>query len=280
MRRYIIRKEGKNKMALYLVATPIGNLSEMSPRAQEVLRKAELVLCEDTAHSAKLMRFFEIDTPLKSCHKFSEAKVIPPIIERLKSGADIALITDAGMPCVSDPGSRLVTECHNHGIEVLAVSGPSSVVSAAALSGMCGEGFVFVGFLPEKNKDRVKKITAALESALPVIVFCAPHNIVADLEFLYSIAGNRRAAVIKEISKLYERTRVIMLEDYRSIEPKGEFVVVIEAQDKVNPLLEMSPQEHLNHHIGSGMSKSDAVKLTAAERGVAKNEIYQLTVGK
>ena len=266
------------KGKLYITATPIGNLSEMSPRAIETLKNVDLILCEDTVHSKKLTNYFSIETPLKSYHKFSEAKSIPEIIEKLNDGNNIALITDAGMPTVSDPGSRLVNACYENDIKVNIISGPSAVINAAALSGMCEKGFVFIGFLPEKNKEKETAVNMYAHLDVPLIIYCAPHNLNSDLEFLFSCLGNRKVAVIREMTKMFEEIVIIDLKDYKTLNPKGEYVLVIEGKVPKNPLLELAIEEHLKYYIENGIQKKDAIKRVAAERSIPKNEVYQIAI--
>lgn len=266
------------KGKLYITATPIGNLNEMSPRAIETLKSVDIILCEDSSHSKKLTRHFNINTPLKSYHKFSEAKSIPDIINQLNSGKNIALISDAGMPTISDPGARLVTACHQNDIQVLVISGPSAVINAAALSGMCERGFVFLGFLPEKNKDRQNTVQTYGYLDIPLIIFAAPHNIQDDMQFLYQSLGDRKVAVIKEMTKMFEEIVFLDLKDYSKIEPKGEYVLVVEGKPKQNPLLELSIEEHLKHYLEQGEPKKEAIKKVASERNLPKNEVYQIAI--
>lgn len=266
------------KGKLYITATPIGNLSEMSPRAIETLKNVDLILCEDTVHSKKLMNYFSIQTPLKSYHKFTEAKSIPEIIDKLNDGQNIALITDAGMPTVSDPGSRLVSACYQNDISVSVISGPSAVINAVALSGMCEKGFVFIGFLPEKNKEKQSTIDMYAHLDVPLIIYCAPHNLTSDLEFLFSVLGSRKIAVIREMTKMFEEIVFIDLKDYQTLTPKGEYVLVIEGKPKSNPLLDLSIEEHLKYYIDSGTEKKEAIKKVAAERSINKNEVYQTAI--
>jgi 16S rRNA (cytidine1402-2'-O)-methyltransferase len=266
------------KGKLYITATPIGNLSEMSPRAVEVLKSVDLILCEDTTHSKKLLTHFNIQTPLKSYHKFTEARNIPDIIAQLNDGRDIALITDAGMPTVSDPGARLVAACHENKIQVTVVSGPSAVINAAAASGMCEKGFIFLGFLPEKNIDKERLINAYAYLDLPLILFSAPHNLSDDLKFLYEALGNRKVAVIREMTKRFEEIVLIDLQNYQKIEPKGEYVLVLEGKPKQNPLLELSIEEHLKYYLDKGEDKKEAIKKVASERNLPKNQVYQVAI--
>ncbi|HEY8423290.1 MAG TPA: 16S rRNA (cytidine(1402)-2'-O)-methyltransferase [Clostridia bacterium] len=263
---------------LYVTATPIGNLNEMSPRAIEVLKSVDLILCEDTAHSKKLTSHFGITTPLKSYHKFTEAKSIPDIIDQLKSGKNIALISDAGMPTISDPGARLVSACHQNDIPVFVVSGPSAVINAAALSGMCEKGFVFIGFLPEKNIDKQRAIETYAYLDLPLIIFSAPHNLKADLKFLHETLGDRKAAVIREMTKMFEEIIFLDLKDYEKVEPKGEYVLVIEGRPKQNPLLKLSIEEHLKYYLDQNIDKKEAIKKVAFERNLPKNQVYQIAI--
>ncbi|HEY8419669.1 MAG TPA: 16S rRNA (cytidine(1402)-2'-O)-methyltransferase [Clostridia bacterium] len=266
------------KGKLYVTATPIGNLSEMSPRAVEALKSVDLILCEDTTHSKKLLSHFNIQTPIRSYHKFTEAKNIPDIIAQLNAGKDIALISDAGMPTVSDPGARLVTACHENNIQVVVISGPSAVINAAAASGMCEKGFIFLGFLPEKNIEKEKLINIYAYLDLPLILFSAPHNLIDDLKFLYQALGDRKVAVIREMTKMFEEVVIIDLQDYQKITPKGEYVLVLEGKPRQNPLLELSIEEHLKYYLDKGEDKKEAIKKVAGERNLPKNEVYQIAI--
>lgn len=266
------------KGELYIVATPIGNLNEMPPRGVETLKKADMILCEDTRHSAKLLNHFDIKTQTSSYHKFTEAKNIPEIIAKINAGTVIALITDAGMPTVSDPGSRLVEACYEADIKVYVISGPSAVINAAAMSGMCEKGFTFIGFLPEKSKDKEEIIDKVGFLGIPIIIYCAPHNLQADLKFLNGKLGSRKTAVIREMTKLYEEIRFLDLSEYDTVTPKGEYVLVVEGKEKENINLNLSAEEHLKNYLDSGMDTKTAIKAVAAERGVQKNEIYQLAL--
>ncbi|MDR3319152.1 MAG: 16S rRNA (cytidine(1402)-2'-O)-methyltransferase [Clostridiales bacterium] len=265
---------------LYLVATPIGNLDEITLRALDTLKTADLILCEDTAHSARLLNHYGIKADKQSYHKFNEASRAASVIEALRAGKNIALISDAGMPCVSDPGARLVEECRGAGIPVTVISGASAVINAYALSGFSG-GFTFLGFLPEKAPAKKKLLDAYKNLPSALIFYCAPHDIAATLDFLYKELSARAAVVCRELTKLHEEIIRYTLGDEITWNVKGEFVIVVKGADEAdNPLLSLTPEEHLKSVISSGLSVKDAVKKVAADRGADKNSIYQLTVKK
>ncbi|MEI7435288.1 MAG: 16S rRNA (cytidine(1402)-2'-O)-methyltransferase [bacterium] len=216
---------------LYVVGTPIGNLGDLSDRMRSVLGGVSAVLCEDTRHTRILLDRSGVRTPMLSCHKFNEASRIGEAVARLKSGAALALVSDAGMPAISDPGARLVAACHAAGIPVRVVPGPSSVTCAIALSGFGGSGFRFDGFLPPKPGARARRLDAALACDLPVVLFESPFRLIKLLEAVAERAPERLIMVGRELTKKFEEARVgtagALLEHYRPRTIKGEIVVVL-----------------------------------------------------
>lgn len=263
---------------LYLVGTPIGNLGDITLRALETLRKVDIIACEDTRHSAVLLNKYEIKKPLISYYLHKERESGIKIINLLKEGKDIALITDAGMPCVSDPGAMLVEMVREEGLKCTVIPGASAVVSAMALSGITRKGFCFLGFLPEKRKEKEYLITPYKNIDIQLILYSSPHNINADIRFLYDILGERKLFVVKEITKLYENVSIGNLSDTVIENPKGEYVLIIEGIDVVSEYINCSVEEHIMEYIKKGKTKKDAVKLTAKERNVPKDEIYKIAM--
>ena len=269
---------------LILVPTPIGNLKDMTERAKEALSTADLVACEDTRNSGKLLSLYGIKTPLVSYHQHNEMGRSEELIHRLQAGETIALITDAGMPAISDPGQILVRKCHEQGVEVTALPGPSAFVTALALSGMDSRRFIFEGFLPVDKKER-RSVLEELENAHHTTIFYeAPHRLKETLAELSEAAGDRPCAVIRELTKIHEECRVGLLRDqvsyYEENEPKGEFVIVIEGkakealeQEKKARFEEMTIREHMA--LYQDLPEKEAMKKVAKDRGVSKRDIYQ-----
>ena len=267
---------------LYFVGTPIGNMSDISKRAIETLSSVDLICCEDTRHSLKLLNFYSIKKQLISFHKFNETKEVENIISLLNEGKNIAVISDAGMPIISDPGNILSKTLRERGINYTVIPSGTAFVSALILSGLNAEKFAFIGFLPEKKIAREKLLNAKKSYEETLIFYSAPHDVNKDLKELYDAFGDRRVAVVKEITKIHESVYLSTLKNAQIDEPKGEFVIVVEGnqsqgeQDDKFSLL--SIEEHINLYISRGMSKKDALKQVAKERGISKNELYKYTI--
>lgn len=263
---------------LYFVATPIGNLKDITLRALETLKSVDIIACEDTRHSLKLLSFYEIKKPLVSYHKFNELTEGKKIIDMLKEGKDVAVISDAGTPVVSDPGNVLVSMLIENGLEFTVIPGPNAFVPALILSGLCSSRFTFIGFLPEKNKER----TALLEKFKGVdstlIFYCAPHDVKKDVKDMYAVLGERKAVAVKEITKIHEAREEFNLKDGYPFEPKGEYVVLVEGKEEQNPLLNMSEKQHVEYYLQRGYDKKEAIKAVAKERGIAKSLLYKYTI--
>ena len=263
---------------LYLVATPIGNLEDITLRALNVLKSVDVIACEDTRHSQILLNHYDIHKRLISCYKEKELKSSEGIINLLEEGKNVALITDAGMPCVSDPGAIVVREVRAKGYKVSIVPGPSACVSALALTGITRRGFCFLGFLPEKKKDKDELLDSYAKIDTNLIFYVSPHNINDDLKYMYSHFGDRKVFVVKELTKMYESTEEMNLATAYIDEPRGEYVVIVEGQDYVNPDTLLTIKEHLINNYRKLGNKKDAIKLTAKERGIAKDDVYKVAL--
>lgn len=263
---------------LYFVGTPIGNLKDISLRALEVLKSVDEIACEDTRHSLGLLNAYEIKKPLFSYHKFNEKECSEKIIEKLKDGKNIAVISDAGMPVISDPGNVLAQMLIENGLEFTVIPGACAFVSALVLGGLDSSKFCFLGFMPEKQSERKEFLQKYKDLDLTLIFYCAPHDIKRDIESVYSVFGQRRAVAVKEITKLYERAEQFNLEDGIKSEPKGEYVLLVEGAKIENENLKLSEKEHIELYIAQGLDKKDALKKVAKERGVSKSSLYKYTI--
>lgn len=258
---------------VYFVATPIGNLEEITFRAVETLKSVSAVFCEDTRHSKILLDRYGIDKPTYSYHKFNETKQLNFALSFCERGEDIAVISDAGMPAVSDPGNVLVNALKQKNYPYTVISGPSAFVNAFVLSGY-KPPFTFYGFLPPKNSDRDSMLDASVGVA---IFYVSVHDIAENMAYLNGRLGNRECCLVKELSKTHERVRFCHLADDVD-EDKGEFVLVVNKGEVQNPLCELTVEEHLDYYLKDGMTKSEAVKAVAKDRNVSKNEIYKQTI--
>ncbi|MCR5666728.1 MAG: 16S rRNA (cytidine(1402)-2'-O)-methyltransferase [Eubacterium sp.] len=277
--------EETNMGTLYLCATPIGNLEDMTYRVVRLLKEVDLIAAEDTRNSIKLLNHFEIKTPMTSYHEFNKIEKAHQLIQKLREGKDIALITDAGMPGISDPGEDLVRLCHEAGIDVSIAPGACACVSALALSGMPSRRFCFEAFLP-KDKQLKKDIYEQLKTeSRTIILYEAPHHLKKTLQELYDQLGNRKITLVKEITKRYENVFVTTfaeaLDFYNRQEPRGEYVILIEGKSFAEQRDEerknwemMSLEEHMAHYENQGIARKDAMKLVAKDRGVSKRDVY------
>lgn len=262
---------------IYFVATPIGNLKDITLRALEVLQSVDVIACEDTRNSLKLLNHYNIKKKLIAYHKFNENNSGDGIIKLAKEGKNIAIISDAGMPVISDPGYVLIQKLLQNGIEYTVVPGASASLSALLLSGMDSTTFTFVGFLDEQNKKRKKQVENVKNINSTLIFYVSPYNVQKDVDFLHSELGARKACLVNEITKMYEKTIHFTLNELPQFEPKGEYVLVVEgiAESEKNI---SSPQQELQTLLESGMQKNEAIKQVAKMFNVPKNEIYKLTI--
>lgn len=262
---------------LYIVATPIGNLDEITLRALDVLKSVHLIAAENTRHTAILLNKYGIKTRTVAYHKFNEKSAVDGLIELLMSGKDIAVVSDAGTPTVSDPGHVLIDAVIEKNIPFTVVSGACAGIDALVLSGLDTRAFTLLGFLPEKNIDRVRFVEPYKNLPSTLIFYSAVHDIKKDLQFLFEQLGVRKVAVCREMTKLYETVTRGVLGDDLDITEKGEFVIVVEGVIS-NPLCELTVEQHIKHYIDNGEQIKDAVKKVAQDRHVAKSEIYKIAV--
>lgn len=269
---------------LYITATPIGNLGDMSPRAVEVLRTVDLIAAEDTRNSIKLLNHFDIKTPMTSYHEFNRFDKADELVSRMLQGTDVAVITDAGTPCISDPGEVLVQKCIEAGINVTSVPGPSAVITALTLSGFSVRRFVFEGFLPPKQKKRDRKaaIGRIKDETGTIVLYEAPHRLNETLSELAEVFGaSRRIALCREMTKKHEEVIRTTIGEAAKTAPKGEYVLVIEGksletldEERQAAFEDMSLEEHLAVYTDKGMDRKSAMKAVAADRGISKRDVY------
>lgn len=263
---------------LYIVGTPIGNLKDITYRAVEVLSTVDEIACEDTRHTMGLLNAYNIKKPLIAYHKFNEKSESEKIADKLQAGKNIALVTDAGMPLISDPGCTLIKTLIARGLEYTVIPGPTAFVCALVMSGLLDYRFNFVGFIPEKNKEREKLLAKYKNSDCPLVFYCAPHDIRSTVNYLYKALGNRRAVTVREITKAFETRNEFMLADGYNGETKGEFVIIVEGAGELENKIEIPVNEHIALYLAKGYDKKEAIKAVAKERGVTKNEIYKYTL--
>ena len=269
---------------LYLVATPIGNMEDITLRALRVLREADVIFCEDTRHSGLLLSHFEIKKPLFSCHEHNEAQRAAEIAERLRAGENIAYISDAGMPCISDTGARLSEMCVREGLPFTVVPGASASVTALALSGLATDKFLFYGFLPRSGKDRADALTKVCDCPYSAVIYESPNRVYATLCDLRNRAGeDRRAALVREITKIYEECVNLPLselcERYRDAAPKGECVIVLDGKSP-DAVTENDIDAMIEKLLADGLSAKDAAKQIAQETGAGRNDVYKRIIGQ
>lgn len=258
---------------VYFIATPIGNLGEITMRAVETLKNVSAIFCEDTRHSQILLNHYSISKPLYSYHKFNEKKSLDFVLSFCEKGEDIAVISDAGMPGINDPGNVLVNALIEKNYPYTVVSGASAFVNAFVMSGY-QPPFTYYGFLPEKKSERDKLLDGRVGVA---IFYVSVHDIKENMAYLFERLGNRECCLVKELTKTHERVRFCHLSDVID-DDKGEFVLVVNSESEANPLCQLTVAQHLDYYLNSGMSKSEAVKAVAKDRNVPKNEIYKQTI--
>jgi len=261
---------------LYLVGTPIGNMADITFRAVEVLKEVDIIACEDTRHTLPLLQRYGIKKPLVSYYKQKEREGSVYLAELVEGGKNVALVSDAGMPCISDPGAVAVREFMRRGLEYTVIPGANAAVCAAALAGIEG-AFTFLGFLPEKSKDRTELIKKHAFTGANLIIYAAPHDVNKIAEFLYSELGERKVYLIKEITKIYERARETYLSSFSEENPKGEYVLVV-CPSEEKEISDGDILNALNEKIFSGKDKKTAVTEAAAELSVNKNRVYKLSL--
>lgn len=271
---------------LYLCATPIGNLEDMTFRVIRTLKEVDLIAAEDTRNSIKLLNHFEIQTPMTSYHEYNKYEKGRKLVEKLLEGQNIALITDAGTPGISDPGEELVKMCYESGISVTSLPGAAACITALTISGLSTRRFAFEAFLPSDKKEREQILKEMETETRTMIVYEAPHRLVKTLKLFLERLGNRKITVCRELTKRHETAHAVTLEEavahYEANPPKGECVLVIEGksreearEEERKQWEEMTIEDHMEVYTKQGMDKKSAMKAVAKDRGVSKRDIYQ-----
>ena len=270
---------------LYLCATPIGNLEDITDRVVRTLNEVDLIGAEDTRNSIKLLNHFDIKTPMTSYHEFNKYDKAKQLVEMMKEGKNIAIITDAGTPGISDPGEEVVRQCFEAGIQVTSLPGPAACITALTMSGQKTRRFCFEAFLPKDKKEKVAVLEELKNETRTIIIYEAPHRLARTLKELRETLGNRQLTLCRELTKKYEeadKTTIDQaIEKYNEKEPRGEYVLVIEGKSQEEIQEEnkqkwesMTIEEHMEYYISQGNDKKSAMKLVAKDRGVSKRDIY------
>jgi len=271
---------------LFLCATPIGNLEDITLRVLRTLQEVDLIAAEDTRNSIKLLNYFNIKTPMTSYHEYNKIEKAHHLVEQMHQGKNVALVTDAGTPGISDPGEELVRICYEEGVEVTSLPGASACILALTLSGLKSRRFCFEAFLPADKKEKQDILQELKNETRTIIVYEAPHRLLRTLEELLDTLGNRRVTVCRELTKKYETAFLTTFEEaiayYKMQEPKGECVLVIEGRDRFEMKQEeqrlwqeITIQEHMDHYLATGMERKEAMKCVAKDRGISKRDVYQ-----
>lgn len=270
---------------LYLCATPIGNLEDMTFRVIKTLKEVDLIAAEDTRNTIKLLNHFEIKTPMTSYHEYNKIDKAKYLVEKMLNGTNIALVTDAGTPGISDPGEEIVKQAYQAGITVTSLPGACACITALTLSGLSTRRFSFEAFLPTDKKERKLILDSLKTETRTTIIFEAPHHLKSTLAELYSYIGNRKITLCRELTKLHETIQQMTLESameyYNTTAPKGEYVMVIEGishrqleEQSIQEWEKITIQEHMDIYLTQGMDKKSAMKQVAADRGIPKREVY------
>lgn len=276
---------------LYLCATPIGNLEDITFRVLRTLKEVDLIGAEDTRNSIKLLNHFEIKTPMTSYHEYNKVEKAEYLVKVIKEGKNVALITDAGTPGISDPGEELVKQCIEAGIEVTSLPGPAACITALTMSGLPTRRFAFEAFLPSDKKQRQKVLQELKEESRTIIIYEAPHHLLRTLKELREILGNRKMSLCKELTKKHEQAELVFMDEFidrfENEKPRGEYVLVISGksmeqkeQEKRDEWQEVSVDEHLKKYISQGMGEKEAMKAVAKDRGISKRDVYQYCLEK
>ncbi len=274
---------------LYLVATPIGNLEDITYRAVRILGEVDLIAAEDTRHTKRLLNHLDINKPTISYHEHNKREKGLVLIQKLQKGDDIALVTDAGTPGISDPGEDLAKLCHNHGITVTSTPGPVALITGLILSGLSTRRFVFEGFLPHDKKERKIVLEGLTNEHRTIIMYEAPHRVKQTLHSLKDTLGNRAVTITRELTKKFEEILPITLDEalekYNEVDPRGEYVLIIEGKsldsirdEAIKKWENISIEEHMEKYMNEDMSKKDAMKQVARDRGTTKRAIYQYLI--
>ena len=276
---------------LYLCATPIGNLGDMTRRVLETLAEVDLIAAEDTRNSVKLLNHFGIKTSMTSYHEYNKVEKAQTLIQKMKDGLNVALITDAGMPGISDPGEVLVRMCQGEGVPVTSLPGATACITALTLSGLSTRRFCFEGFLPSDKKERAEILEELARETRTMILYEAPHHLARTLRELYGALGDRKLTLCRELTKKFETVMPLTLGGalacFEGEEPRGEYVLVIEGKsleekrrERQEEFLRLTIEEHMAQYEAAGVERKEAMKMVAKERGVSKREIYQELLDK
>ena len=272
---------------LYLCATPIGNLEDITFRVLRTLKEVDLIAAEDTRNSIKLLNHFEIKTPMTSYHEYNKIDKAYQLVDKLREGKNIALITDAGTPGISDPGEDIVRICYEEGIPVTSLPGPAACITALTMSGLPTRRFAFEAFLPKDKKEHQAVLEELKNETRTIIIYEAPHHLVKTLKELSdTLGGERRLTICRELTKRHEEKRQTTFAEslsYHEVnEPRGEYVLIIEGKSRAQMEEEqragwesMSIEEHMEHYESRGIDRNEAMKLVARDRGVSKRDIYK-----
>ncbi len=276
---------------LYLCATPIGNLGDITQRVLETLESVDIIAAEDTRNSIKLLNHFDITTSMTSYHEYNKVEKADYLVGQLVQGKDVALITDAGTPAISDPGEVLVQKSQEAGITVTSLPGAAACITALTLSGLSTRRFCFEGFLPSDKKEKAQVLSELCGESRTIILYEAPHHLVRTLNELHDTLGNRKITICRELTKKFETIIPTTIEEalelYDTQEPRGEYVLVIEGkshkekkEEEIRSWEQLSIEEHMAYYTGGGMDNKDAMKRVAKDRGVSKRDIYQYLLNK
>lgn len=278
--------EEQTQGRLYLCATPIGNLDDITLRVLKTLGEVDLIAAEDTRHSIKLLNHFDIKTPMTSYHEYNKVDKAVYLVEQMKKGINVALITDAGTPGISDPGEELVKQCYEAGIMVTSLPGPAACITALIMSGLATRRFCFEAFLPSDKKEKQWILEELKRETRTIIVYEAPHRLIRTLTELQETLGSRRITICRELTKRYETAFRTTFEDalkfYETEEPKGECVIVIEGKsieairmERVQTFEEMTLEDHVKQYEDQGLDRKEAMRKAAKDRGISKRDVYQ-----
>lgn len=278
--------KAKTPGKLYLCATPIGNLEDITLRVLNTLKQVDLIAAEDTRNSIRLLNHFDIKTPMTSYHEYNKIEKAYRLVDKMRAGSNIALITDAGTPGISDPGEELVRICYEEGIEVTSLPGPAACITALTMSGLPTRRFAFEAFLPKEKKERAAILRELKNETRTIVLYEAPHRLTKTLEELLEALGDRRLSVCRELTKRYEEKTITTIAEslayYTENEPRGEYVLVVEgktlgevAREKQASWERMSLEEHMARYEEKGTPRKEAMRLVARDRGLSRREVYQ-----
>ncbi|MCI8465531.1 MAG: 16S rRNA (cytidine(1402)-2'-O)-methyltransferase [Lachnospiraceae bacterium] len=271
---------------LYICATPIGNLEDITLRVLRILKEVDLIAAEDTRNTIKLLNHFSIKTPMTSYHEYNKVEKARYLVEQMESGVTVALVTDAGTPGISDPGEELVRQCYEAGIALTSLPGPVACVTALTVSGLSTRRFCFEAFLPADKKERREILKELEHETRTMVIYEAPHRLLRTLKELYEVLGNRKLSICKELTKAFEQVFQTSLYEavsrFETETPRGEQVLVIEGKDRTEIKKEeeknwkkLSLKEHMDYYQGQGIEKKEAMRMVAKDRGISKREVYQ-----